>query len=209
MATQLSIYNDALAIIGERRLVAITDATEPRRILDDLWVNAPKYCLEQGHWKFAQRFVEIDYSVTEVPTFGYRRAFAKPSDYVRVTMLCADEYLNSPITAYADRGLFWYADVDTIYVSYVSNHASYGGLMTNWPESFTLFVAHYLALRASTRLAGTADRRVLEAETQRAKLNALAKDAVAGPTQFLPSGSWARSRVGGGSGRHSRSSLYG
>ena len=209
MATQLSVYNDALFIVGERRLAALTDPGEPRRVLDDLWVNAPKYCLEQGHWKFAQRTVKIDYSVTEIPTFGHRRAFAKPADYVRLSALCADEYLNEPLEAYADRGLFWYADLDTIYVSYVSNGATYGGELARWPESFTLYVAHYLAYRASTRIAGTVDRRVLAAETQQAKLNALAKDAMLGPTQFLPSGSWAQARAGGGNGRHSRTSLYG
>ena len=209
MATQLSVYNDALVIVGERRLTALTDPGEPRRLLDDLWVNAPKACLEQGHWKFAQRVVALAYSVTEIPTFGHRRAFAKPADYVRASAICSDEYFNSPLTQYADRGLFWYADIDILYVGYVSNGASYGGDLTRWPESFTLYVAHYLAYRASTRLAGTADRRVLAAETQQAKLNALAKDAVAGPTQFLPSGSWARARLAGDSGRHSRSSLYG
>ena len=209
MTTQLSIYNDALAILGERRLVATTDPTEPRRVLDDLWANAPKACLEQGHWKFAQVQAKLTYSVTEVPTIGLRRAFAKPANYVRLSALCADEWFVSPVSQYSDRAGFWYADLDNIYVRYVSDHASYGGDLTQWPESFTLYVAHYLAWRAATRISSTADRRVIAADMREAKLNALAKDAVLGPTQFLPSGGWAGTRTGRGNPRHSTTSLYG
>ena len=211
MTTQLSLYNDALIHIGERPLVALTDNTEPRRVLDQVWNNgARKFCLEQGHWKFAHRSVKLDYSLIITPTNGYSRAFTKPADFVRLSKMCADEFLESPLVDYNDEAGVWYANLDNIYVQYVSNDSAYGYDLALWPETFTLYVGLYLAWRSGTRISATVDRGLLRADLTEAKLNALSKDAVSGPTQFLPTGGWTQARLGGGGqGRKNRSSLYG
>jgi hypothetical protein len=210
MTTQLSLYNDALIHMGERPLVALTDNTEPRRVLDQIWTNARKFCLEQGHWKFAQRTAKLDYSLIITPAFGYPRAFTKPADFVRLSQMCVDEFLDFPLTDYKDEAGVWYANLDNIYVQYVSSDAAYGYDLTLWPETFTFYVGLYLAWRAGTRISVTVDRDALQNDLREAKLNALSKDAVSGPTQFLPSGGWAATRSGGGGqGRKNPSNLYG
>lgn len=209
MTTQLTLFNDALGHIGERKAVATTDATEPVRVLVDLWVGARKYALEQGHWKFAQKVAQLDYSITEVPTFGPRRAFAKPTDYVRLSKMCSDEYLQTPLSFYDERGGFWYADIDELYVSYVSDDVALGYDLDLWPETFSLYFSLYLALRLAQRITTNADEDKIKADMAEALKNALAKDAVAGPTQFLPPGNWVKARMGRHSGRNSRASLYG
>lgn len=210
MTTQLSLYNDALINIGERPLVALTDNTEPRRVLDTIWTNARKFCLEQGHWKFAERSAKLDYSLVITPAWGHPRAFAQPADFVRLSRMCSDEFFSSPITDWKEEAKVWYTNIDSIYVQYVSNDSAYGYDMTLWPETFTLYVGLYLAWRSGNRISAGINRDALQKDLELAKLNALSKDAVSGPTQFLPSGGWTQARLGGGDqGRKNRSSLYG
>lgn len=211
--TQVGIYNLALGFLGERSALTIADATEPVRVLNGYWDHASKFCLEQGHWKFAEREAVLTPSLTELPTSGMANAFAKPTDYVRMNSLCADEFFQNPIIHIHERGLFWYCELDTLYIRYVSNDEDYGMDVTLWPETFVLYVALYLAILGVPRIAPDKKNEVITAPGNvgivEAKRNALAKDAVAGPIQFIQQGNWATSRSTGTRGRNSRRSLYG
>jgi hypothetical protein len=210
LATQLSLYNDALGHIGERQLASLSENVEPRRVLDLVWPGARNYCLEHAHWKFAQRTSAISYSPSVTPAFGYNRAFEKPTDLVKLSKLCADEFFQLPLTQVVEENGFWFANIDTLYVSYVSNDTAYGYDYSLWPETFSLFVSLYLALRIAPRVAPTKDVRIITNQYERAKEDAQAKDAMQGPTQFLPAGSWVQSRMGGYRGdRGFRNTLYG
>lgn len=196
---QLSLYNRALTRhLGERKLASLTENREPRRVLDDVWPDAIKYCLEQGQWKFALRTSKLTYSPSVDPEFGYQRGFEKPDDCVRLVKMCSDEYLDQPLLRYAEEANWWFCDLDDIYVSYVSNSIDFGGDYANWPETFARFVALHLA--DSTGLRITQSERTLEniaKDLKTAKKDALSKDALQGPTQFLPQGSWLNARRGG------------
>lgn len=211
--TKLSIFNDALGLLGGRVLTRLADASEPATILNGLWDHAREYCLEQGHWNFAKKREKLTPSLTEIPTFGYANAFAKPTNMVRVSEVCADEYFNSPVSQFDDRGSFWYSDLEELYVGYVSNHSTLGYNMSLWPQSFVTYLTLYLAVRAAPRLAPKLKQEVIESRAgiglEAAKLNALSKDAVSGPTQFLPAGNWVNSRRNKVNPRNSRASLYG
>ncbi len=211
--TQAGIYNLALGFLGERSALTVSDATEPVRVINGFWDHASKFCLEQGHWKFAEREAVLTPSLTELPTTGFTNAFDKPTDYVRMNALCSDEFFRSPILNIHERGLFWYCDLDTIYLRYVSNDDAYGMDVTLWPETFVLYVALYLATLGAPRIAPERKAETITAPGNvgivEAKRNALAKDAVAGPIQFVQQGNWSSSRNRNGGGRNSRSSLYG
>lgn len=213
MTTQLSIYNDALGFIGERSLATTSDATESRRVLDTYYTSARDYCLGQGHWKFAKKRELLTPSLTEIPTFGYANAFAKPTNFVRLSELCADEYFKSPVAQFDERGGYFYSDLEELYIGYVSKHATLGYNLDLWTESFTLYVALYLAVRIAPRLAPDMKVELIQAPgnigLQAAKENALSKDAVQGGTQFLPPGNWVNSRRNRMAPRNSRASLYG
>lgn len=209
-ATQLSLYNDALGHIGERLLASTSENTEPRRILDQVWTDARDYCLEHAHWKFALRTSKISYTSSVTPAFGYNRAFEKPTDLVKLSKLCGDEFFNYPLTAVVEETGYWFTNVDDIYISYVSNHAEYGYDYSRWPKTFTLYVSLYLATRVAARIRPNLDMRSIMMQLNTAKEDAQAKDAVQGATQFLPAGNWGRARRGGSWGdRGSRSNLIG
>lgn len=197
MATQLGLFNAALLIAGERNLASLTEDREPQRLLTQVWGDgAVNYCLEQGQWNFAILSAKLTYSTTVTPTFGRRRAFVKPTDLIRLVGLCSDEYFTSPVN-YLDEHKYWYCDLDDIYIRYVSNSTTYGNDLTLWPATFAEYVAAFLCSRVIHRL--TSDK------TERDRVYALAKkrledakvkDAIGEATQFLPNGSWVRSRQG-------------
>lgn len=198
-ATQLSIYNDALRLCKERRLATLTDNREARRLLDDAWgdgstTGAVAHCLELGQWTFATRTGQIDYAPSITPAFGYRYAFDHPTDMVRVAAICEDEWFKQPLLEYADEGEFWYADIQTIYVKWISNGASWGADMSRWPESFSKMVACYLAKEIVGSLTGNAEEQRVNREWEALAKSARSLDAMNKPTAFFPTGSWVRAR---------------
>lgn len=202
MTTKLSLFNGALRLCKERKLAALSENRPPRRLLDDAWgdgstTGAVKACLEMGQWTFATRTVMLDYSPSVEPEFGYRRAFDQPEDTVRPVAICQDEFFNFPLLGYHDERHYWYTDLDTIYVRYVSNGAEYGADLSLWPEIFAKLVEAYLAMEIVGNLTG-ADSKKVEQAFVRAKLEARSLDAMNKPTVFMPQGSWSSARRGGG-----------
>src|SRR5574341_228466 len=195
-ASQLGLYNGALLLCGERALTSLTEAVESRRLLDAAWDDdAVRYCLEQGLWNFATRAVQLDFTPSVSPEFGYRRAFDKPTDYVRVVALCSDEYFNVPLTQYVEEASYFFCDLDIIYLRYVSDDTSYGNDLSLWPPSFTQFVEAYLASKIVYKLTASerAHKRV-EDTLRRRRIDAKSKDAMNDPTPFPAVGVWVRAR---------------
>jgi len=198
MTNQLSLYNGALRMVGERRLGSLSENREPRRLLDEIWDDgAQRFCLEQGMWAFAKRSIQLDYSPSVEPPFGYLRAFDLPTDFVRTISLCSDPYFQCPLLQYSQEAGFWFADLDTIYVQYVSDDLAYGLDMSLWPETFVQFFSAYLARELGPRLKNGSDQQKLEAQYKTTLTEARSKDAMESPTKFLPSGSWVNSRSRG------------
>lgn len=210
-ATQLGLYNEALRILGERRLASLSENREPRRVLDDIWADgAVDFCLEQGLWNFAMRAVEITKSAS-VPNFGYANAFDRPNDHIRTAGVATDEFFNTPLTAVQEEVGFWFADLDPIYVRYVSNASGYGNDLTRWPMTFTKYVAAFLASEAVLTLTQSTDKqKIVLSIVQHRLRDAKSKDAMADATAFPPQGGWSSARTGGhGRDRGSRNNLIG
>lgn len=209
MADQLSLYNGSLLLCGERFLDSLTEEREPRRLLDRVWsANGVKTCLEMGQWNFAMRTVQIDYDPSIEPSFGYRRAFQKPDDWVLTAGLCSDEFFRSPLTGYWDEAGYWYADLDTLYVRFVSDDVLYGLDMNKWPESFREYVEEYFASKIIQKLTNSEEEESESMQRLKKKLlTAKSRAAMAEPTSFPARGAWSSARVrfgnrrdGGGTG---------
>lgn len=201
MASQLTIYNGALQLAGERFLANLTEEVEARRLLDQVWADGGvKACLEMGQWNFAMKTVQIDYDTSIEPDFGYRRAFEKPSDWVLTSALCSDEFFRSPLLQYWDEAGYWYADIDTLYVRYVSNALTYGMDLNKWPESFNEVVKEYFCSKVVKKITGSQDEEKDSKQRLKDKLLiAKSRAAMAEPASFPARGSWglARNRYGG------------
>ena len=214
MATsKLEIYNAALVICGERILSSLTEDRKSRRLLDQVWDNdGVEACLERAQWKFALNSIKLDYDTSVTTDFGYRRAFAKPSDWVLTSAVCSDEFFTNPLIRYSDENDFWFAELDLIYVKYVSNATDFGLDLSLWPPTFNKFVSAYFAneivmgLTQDVELAERVEKR-LDKTMKLAKSN----DAMAGPQQFPAPGMFVNSRYRGRTTRDrgSRSNLIG
>lgn len=198
--SRLQLYNDALLLVGERALSSLTESVETRRLLDQVWTNnGVRKCLEMGQWFFAMRTIQIDYDTAIEPTYGYARAFTKPTDWVITTAVCQDEFFAVPLTQYTDEAGYWYSDLDTIYVRYVSDDANYGGNLSGWPTSFQEFVAAHFASRVVLKISNDEKRvGMVLALRERLLRTAKSRAAMALPTRFAAQGGWTSARTGGG-----------
>ena len=207
MPDQLSIYNGALNVIGERKLANLSENREPRLELDSIWDNEMvDRILQMGQWNFAARSVELLASPSVTPSFGYQFGFDKPpADFIRTMAVCYDEYFDRPITRYSDEGQWIFCDTELIYFKYVSNDSEFGGDFSLWPANFTEFAEHYMAYKVAPRLTGIdISERTLEIRYERTLLKAKSTDAMESPARFAPQGGWARSRQGFRSGQYDR-----
>lgn len=219
MATnQLALYNIALRACGTRTLDSLAEARMERRDLDKVWdegTGAINRCLEQGLWNFAMRAVQVDKSSSVTPSFGFNNAFDKPTDYIRLASISGDEYFNEPLTNYEFEGDYFYADIDPIYLRYVSNDSDWGNNLSRWPDSFVQYVGHWLGLQiynavwtnhptAAAARAHLMKEQELEKKTERLLHDARSKDAQAEPPRFTPMTSWQRARHGWSTGTRER-----
>jgi hypothetical protein len=213
--TKTTLYNGALFLLEQPKLSSVTEDKEARHVLDHFYASkdARTDCLEMGNWNFATRTIRLDYNSDIDPDFGLKRAFTKPSDWIRTTEISSDEYFSHPMTdhQYKDEQLYWFADIDEIYVRFVSNGASYGFDFSVWPKSFEQLVEHYLAWKIAPRI-NPKKLKDVQKEFIESRKNALSKDALQEGVKFPPETGWqsARSRSRGSRrDRGSRSSFTG
>ena len=215
--SKLGLYNRAIRVLGETRLRSLTENRTVRHHLDEVWDGGEsgdggvKACLEMGLWNFALRSVEASYDPDVTPDFGYQRAFSKPSDWVRTAQVCTDEHFTNPLLDYRDERGYWFAEYDTLYFQYISNHADFGGDLSRWPESFIQVVADYFALQvASTHTKDKERVAMIDERLRKDRLEARSRDAMNDPVKFPAPDTWVLSRRGRRSGdRGSRNSLIG
>lgn len=206
MTDRLAIYNGALMACGERGIANLNVNEEGRRLLDTVWNDdGVKHCLEAAQWKFAMCGAKFSYDTAVTPQWGFKRAFAKPADWVVTSAVCQDEYFRAPLLQYSDEASYWFADLDQIYVKYVSTLPAFGTNYAAWPSSFTNYVHQYFASKIIMKLTSDTARqdRILgknrdgkDGSMARCLIEAKNRDAMAGPTTFPAQGAWNSARRG-------------
>jgi hypothetical protein len=151
------------------------------------------------------RASRFDYSTQVTPAFGFRRAFDKPTDWVATSSVCTDEYFKNPLTEYEDEVTFWFADVDQIFVRYVSDSDQFGENLSRWPEAFIELVKAHLARRIAPKTPGSKEKiDYAEAVYKNALKIAKNHNLQSEPARFPPPGSWTEARRRGERGRNDR-----
>lgn len=217
--SRLTLYNIALRASGERPIASLSEDVDARRILDEVWESgngtsgnsAVRYCLEQGFWKHAIRSIQLDSDSSLSVSFGFTYVFTRPDDFVKLDMLSGDEQFSTPLQRYEFERDFIYADTDPLYMRFVSDHADFGGDLSLWPESFSLWVGTWMATQIAPRLKNDLDQDRLEKRALMLLKDARQKDGIIGPVRYPPLGNWASSRHGSrstGRDRGPRGTLY-
>lgn len=199
MTTKLKVWNGALTLLGHRRLSDTGEAVPAGHELTAAWDDVLAEAITEGSWNFATETVKLDYDTGITPNFGYRRVFAKPTDWVRTVMVSEDEYFTYPLIHYYDDDTFFSADNSPIYLRYVSNDTGLGYDLNNWPAKFTRFVQYELAARVCYKLtqSGSLLEQIMKGKDD-ARRTALNQDSMNEPQpKFPPPSSWTMARGGG------------
>lgn len=145
---QLSLYNNALLLLGQRKLSSLTESREPRHRLDDVYnADAIRYCLEVSEPTFARKVSNLTSSVTS-SDHDLDNVFTFPSDYVSIIRLFSDANLDQPIDRYIISGDTIACNYSSVYLRYVSD----GFALTAWTPSFARVVEAYLAREIAERI---------------------------------------------------------
>jgi hypothetical protein len=202
-AAKLRAYNIALTRhLGSRKLASLTENREPRRVLDDIWGDsneAVEFCLGKADWNFGTRSTKQEYDPALEPSFGMKRVYVKPDDFVRLTTISANEYFSRPLVEreYTDEGPYWITDHEELFVRYVSSHENFGFDSSLWPESFVQYLGAYLAHESCERITNSNSKMsVIYQKMNDCLKHARSRDAMDEGTKFPPAGSWVRARGG-------------
>jgi hypothetical protein len=196
MADRLNIYNGALRLLGQDILPSLTEEGPSRRALDSAWQDAGDYLLAKGLWNFALRFVKLTASPSDASAFGYAYVFDKPDDWVRTASITIDGTDSSPLRNYDDRAGYWLADLETIYVRYVSDDDDYGWNVGAWRQPFAKCFSAYLAFECGLPISNDkGNRNDLYTLYKGLLKDAKALDAVDETVREKPAGRLTRSRM--------------
>jgi hypothetical protein len=204
MPTQLEMYNLALSHLKETSLADISEDREARYVLDDWYAQTLKWMIEAGFWKFALRTVKIEADPLVTGAFGPSKIFSLPTDWVRTYIVSASEFLDPPLDEWLEESSGIIADVDPIYMRYVSNYDDgYGYDNTRWTGRFIDAFSYKLAENTAPRISGFSDAALkkLEDKADRKLKEALALEAMREPARRLPQGEWNSARHGSRGGR--------
>ena len=201
MATQLGIYQKTMLTLGARAINSLTQMNDQRDVIDGFYSSIVATCLEQSYWKFAARSVQLDYDSGVTPSFGFSYAISKPTDWIRTYLISASATFDPPLLNYQDENQYWWTNDSTVFVRYISNDATLGGLdLFQWPQSFENYVITALATACRPRFPECPiPIEALKKQEKAALLDARSKDAMNEPPRFPPRGSWVNARHSGAS----------
>jgi len=120
--TQLTLYNDALLLIGQRALASTSEARESRYRLDAVYsdIGAINYCLEICEPTFARKSVKLNSPATS-SVHDLDNVHTLPADYVSLIGVYSDSKFDIPIERYILETNTIACEFATIYVRYTSN----------------------------------------------------------------------------------------
>ncbi|MBZ9807697.1 hypothetical protein [Mesorhizobium sp. ESP-6-2] len=197
MADRLAIYRGALQLLGNAAgLSSLTEVSAARNALDSAWQDAGDYMLTQGLWNFSIRAVELSNDEDVAPLFGLTYAFSKPTDWVRTASISSDGTFVESYENYEDETGYWYANIDPLYVRYVSDDDEYGWNVAAWRQPFAKTMEAFLAFQCGLPISSDrGNRNDLYGIYEKRLKNAKTLDAVDERVQFSPRGRLVRSRL--------------
>jgi len=150
MATKLSLFNGALQLLGERRLLTDTDDVSTRYDLDALYdTDAVDYCLEIVKPRYATLLIMLTGGAPAGDT-GYTFSAPLPADFVAMFSLIdgtpaiyRDDLEQSPITRLIRESTNLLTDVEFPFIRYLIAHTD--PQLVDMPPSFAKVVSAYMA----------------------------------------------------------------
>ncbi len=201
MADRLSIYNEALRLIGEQPLAALTDNVPARYTLDEAWEDVVFDSLSRGIWNFALKTGSFPADSSITPVVGYANAIPKPADWLFTVTVSPfpdlQDFFYTDQQSIKDAGGAWHSDDAPLYVEYASTDLAADTGIAEWSRLYVRLVAANLALDIANRLTqSTTMIQMLEREVKQRLLRAKSRDARDEKEQRVRPGNWVRAQRG-------------
>ncbi len=209
MPTKLTIFNDALGIIGREELDSPDKENTTGRKLRSLWDTVPELLLSETDWHFARKRDRPTRAGT-TPEFGYDYYYTLPNIEDRKRIYRVYDHAphgdtDAAFEHWVEENGKLATNAEEIYLVYIS-WDMVKDKVGAWPDHFAARVASEMAYRAAPTLNTDRLKDAFEENTKRRKA-AFAIDASSQPPKRHHPGSWAMAhRRGryrtGQSGRH-------
>lgn len=173
MASEVSIANRALALVGDEPIALLTDANKRARACAALWPEIRDEVLRDHPWNSTSRRAQLA-ALATAPLFGWDLQYAWPADAVRIFSVNDDLWSQRVGWAIEGRVILtnWTAPIDVVY-----------GIDETDVNLFDAQLRAALAYRLASQLAmpltqneGLAER--LEARYERMKISAAITDGL-------------------------------
>lgn len=140
--SQLTLYNSALLLIGQRELVDLVEDRPSKDYLDNAYSDpsAIDVCLELTKPRFASKVVKLE-SPSVSAEHGLDSVHTLPDEYVTLVGVFSDEKLDQPVSRYLIEDRTLVCEYDTVYLRFTANDRA----MTSWTPMFAQLVSTYLA----------------------------------------------------------------
>lgn len=158
MATQLSIINAALLMVGAEQISALTDSSREARVASSIYDTTIEDVLTRHPWTFSLGQIQLA-QLTATPLFGYDHAYQLPTSPKALRIMRTKEYHND-YRIFEDK---LYSNRDTVEIIYQFDPGE-----QNYPGYFARLLEMELAKLFAFAL--------MQDETQGATFQALANE---------------------------------
>lgn len=193
MATKLSVFNGALRLMGEERMVDVDANDKKGRELRSAWDDVVKGVFESYPWNCASERVALE-RLTETPAHTFDYYYAKPSDWLRTVNITRTANDDDKLRDYADeaggtdnpKGRIATSS-SAVYLRYMSE--DYLTRIGNWPQTLADYVSAVLAFETCQVINGNNSKLAgIDGEKRKRKHEATNWDTLQNPPKRIQSG---------------------
>lgn len=147
---KLAVYNLALTLLGDHRLVTVTDDVEARYVLDNSWDRAVAFVFQAAFWRFAIKTASLSHNGALTALPGYTSTFALPATYYHPHAIFVLSGTRECPVEIRQQGTTLHANTTPIYLRYVDSALI--GTVSSWPETVANALGAYLAFVTASRI---------------------------------------------------------
>ena len=202
MPTKLSVFNGALRLLGETRMIDADEDNKKGRELRQAWDDVVRGIFESYPWNCASERVALE-RLSDTPAHTYDYYYAKPDDWLRTIALTRSSNEQDKLRLYVDeaggeaqpKGRLATSE-STVFMRYISE--DYLARIGNWPQNLADYVSAKLAYEACQAITGNNSKMdMLYREMSKRRHEATNWDTLQNPPQQLQTGRLVSARLRG------------
>lgn len=144
MATETSICNRALRLLGAERINSIDDDNKLARLCRDIFDDMRDECIAKHRWNFSLVRVDLGGANSTGPAWGFTYSFNLPADFIRLWETDLDDIAGGG--RYRIEGKTLVSDETTVKITYARRVTTAGDFSPGFAETLAYKMAAELAI---------------------------------------------------------------